>query len=59
MKKLLSFSIALLSITTLVACSGYKVESKVPEEKLNRSKPSSMRSCLKKLNSCLLKMRSN
>ena len=34
MKKLLSFSIALLSITTLVACSGHKVESKVPEEKI-------------------------
>ena len=36
MKKLLSFSIALLSITTLVACSGHKVESKVPEEKIEQ-----------------------
>ena len=36
MKKLLSFSIALLSITTLVACSGHKAESKVPEEKIEQ-----------------------
>ena len=36
MKKLLSFSIALLSITTLVACYGHKVESKVPEEKIEQ-----------------------
>ena len=36
MKKLLSFSIALLSITTLVACSGHKSESKVPEEKIEQ-----------------------
>ncbi|MEZ7635715.1 DNA/RNA non-specific endonuclease [Streptococcus sp. 27098_8_70] len=36
MKKLLSFSIALLSITTLVACSGRKAESKVPEEKIEQ-----------------------
>ena len=36
MKKLLSFSIALLSITTLVACSGHKVESKIPEEKIEQ-----------------------
>ena len=36
MKKLLSFSIALLSITTLVACSGHKAKSKVPEEKIEQ-----------------------
>lgn len=36
MKKLLSFSIALLSITILVACSGHKAESKVPEEKIEQ-----------------------
>ncbi|ORO40139.1 endonuclease [Streptococcus oralis subsp. tigurinus] len=36
MKKLLSFSIALLSITTLVACSGHKAESKAPEEKIEQ-----------------------
>jgi len=36
MKKLLSFSIALISITTLVACSGHKAESKVPEEKIEQ-----------------------
>ena len=36
MKKLLSFSIALLSITTLVACSGHKAESKVSEEKIEQ-----------------------
>ena len=36
MKKLLSFSIALLSITTLVACSGHKAESKVLEEKIEQ-----------------------
>ena len=36
MKKLLSFSIALLSIITLVACSGHKAESKVPEEKIEQ-----------------------
>ena len=36
MKKLLSFSIALLSITTLVACSEHKAESKVPEEKIEQ-----------------------
>lgn len=36
MKKLLSFSIALLSVTTLVACSGHKAESKVPEEKIEQ-----------------------
>ena len=36
MKKLLSFSIALLSITTLVACYGHKAESKVPEEKIEQ-----------------------
>ena len=36
MKKLLSFSIALLSITTLVACSKHKAESKVPEEKIEQ-----------------------
>ena len=36
MKKLLSFSIALFSITTLVACSVHKVESKVPEEKVEQ-----------------------
>ena len=59
MKKLLSFSIALLSITTLVACSGHKAESKVPEEKIEQKQLSSMRSCLKKLDSCLLKMRNN
>lgn len=36
MKELLSFSIALFSITTLVACSGHKAESKVPEEKIEQ-----------------------
>lgn len=36
MKNLLSFSIALLSITTLVACSGHKAESKIPEEKIEQ-----------------------
>lgn len=59
MKKLLTLSLALLSVTTLVACSGHKVEQTVPEEKSNRSKPSSMKSCLKKLDSCLLKMKSS
>lgn len=36
MKKLLTLSLALLSITTLVACSGHKAESKVTEEKIEQ-----------------------
>lgn len=36
MKKLLSLSLALLSVTTLVACSGHKVEQAVPEEKVEQ-----------------------
>ena len=36
MKKLLTLSLALLSVTTIVACSGHKVESKVPEEKIEQ-----------------------
>ena len=36
MKKLLTLSLALLSVTTLVACSGHKVEQTVPEEKVEQ-----------------------
>ncbi|WP_195593948.1 DNA/RNA non-specific endonuclease [Streptococcus oralis] len=36
MKKLLTLSLALLSVTTLVACSGHKVEQAVPEEKVEQ-----------------------
>ena len=59
MKRLLSLTFTVLSMITLVGCSGTKEVTNVSEEKVSSNKPNLMKNCLKKLVYYHLKMKNN